>query len=49
MFLAKWNQNTVRSFVKKRFLYSSTNYTLISLLDMTSKHDAHLRPVSLGS
>lgn len=47
MFLAKWNQNTVRSFVKKRFLYSSTNYKLISLLDMTSKHYANLLPISL--
>lgn len=47
MFLAKWNQNTVRSFVKKRFLYSSTSYKLISLLDMTSKHYANLLPISL--
>lgn len=47
MFLAKWNQNTVRSFVKKRFLFSSTSYKLISLLDMTSKHYANLLPISL--
>lgn len=45
MFLAKWNQNTAHSFVKKRVL-CSTNYKLISLLDMTSKH-ASLLPISL--
>lgn len=37
---AEWNQNVVYSFVKKIFLYSSPNYTLTSLPDITSKHYA---------